>query len=302
MDVIAQWPATFTTGPRPEGEKVAADASFERLPHRAEMACIDWQTERDKVADFAPDAPRTPVTKLNIWRNPDAHPLALLMLVLDKYQQDGLEWEVETLRGTLEKDGVQLSQSGWTKILAARLLLLSPSPWRQWNVFALTARGLAGFAPNFHYLEEPELGHLMLAVDCMHVADRSRETSDEVDKFVAAVLKQDGQPWAPPPLEFAQDELEESQLQCLNCSALCRDDNDSRCVVCQSHALQKVAYPFAQLRDQVKTQFEKRKRTGSLAGLREDDAGDLCTARLLADWSFARERRFALATQMRLVR
>lgn len=301
MDLIVQWPATITTGPVPEGEKVAEEVVLGHLPRRAEMACIDWQIERDKVADFVPESARVVVTATNIWRHPDAHPLVLLMLVLNRYGQDALDWEVETLRQTIEKDGIQLSQSAWTKILAARLLLLSPSPWRQWNVFHLTARGLAGIAPNFHYLEEPDLGHLFLLADCMKITDPSRETSDEVDKYAAAALRQDGQPWAPPPLTFAQRELESPELECRNCGAIHRDDGDTRCVSCQSHALLPVPYPFAALRDQVSAGFEKRRRSGSLNGLREDDPGDRCIARLLAAWDFAKERRAALAAQRGLL-
>lgn len=298
MDVFAQWPAELRTGSAPEGVKIASDDSLEGLVRRASMAAVEWESE--KTAELVKEGNRVPVSKSNIWRHPDAHPLVLLSLTLDKYGQDSLEWEPETLRMTLEKDGLQLSQSVWTKILAARTLLLTPSPWRQWHVLAVVARGLAGLVPNFHYLEEPELGQLGAAIDMMKIADPTRETTDEIDKFVAAVFKSDGQPWAMPPLDFAQYELEEPELECKSCGSIHRNDGDVKCVTCGSQLLLPLPYPFAALRDQVKAVFAKKSRTLSDSGLDPEDPADLCVGRLLDAWAYIRERRSALSQQLRL--
>jgi hypothetical protein len=103
-------------------------------------------------------------------------------------------------------------------------------------------------------------------------------------------------------LAFAQRELEESTLECVTCGALHRDDNDTRCVTCGSAQLVKVPYVFAALRDQVKATYMSRQRSGSTAGLRDDDPGDMCAARLLEAWDYAKARRAGLAQQLRLFR
>lgn len=311
MDVLAQWPARLTRGEAPEAAKTAAedDVSLHGVVRKLASAAARWEADQpdlEKVAaDLPPDATvRSPVSRTNIWRHPDAHALVLLVLVLDRYGQDGMEWEPETLRLTLTRDGIQLSQSAWTKIMAARVTLHSPSPWRQWNAFHVTCRGLAGVAPNFHYLELPELGHLMAGVDAMRVLDPSRETADEVDKFVAATLKNDGIPYAPPPLDFAQNELEEPEIECKNCGAVHRDDNDTKCVTCGSTLLLKRPFVFAALRDEIRALVEKRRRLPAAraqAGLPETPAGRVAS-RLLDATDFAQRARAALTTQLRMLR
>lgn len=311
MDVLAQWPARLTRGDAPEAAKTAAedDVSLLGVVRKLAAAAVRWEVDQPDFEKVAAELPkdattRAPVSKTNIWRHPDAHALVLLTLVLDRYGQDGMEWEPETLRLTLARDGLQLSQSAWTKIMAARVVLHSPSPWRQWNAFHVTCRGLAGVAPNFHYLEIPELGHLMAGADAMHVLDPRRETSDEVDKFVAAALKHDGIPYAPAPIDFAQHELEEPELDCKNCGAVHRDDCDTKCVTCGSTLLMKRPYVFAALRDATRDLVEKRRKMPldrALSGLPETSAGQVAS-RLLVATDFARRSRAAMTSQLRMLR
>ncbi len=311
MDILAQWPARLTRGEAPESAKTAAedDTSLQGVVRKLASAAARWEADQpdlEKVgSELPPDATtRAPVSRTNIWRHPDAHALVLLVLVLDRYGQDGMEWEPETLRLTLARDGIQLSQSSWTKIMAARVLLHSPSPWRQWNAFHVTCRGLAGLAPNFHYLELPEFGHLMAGVDAMRVLDPSRETADEVDKFVAAALKNDGIPYAPPPLDFAQNELEDPEIECKGCGAVHRDDNDTKCVTCGSALLLRRPFVFGALRDEIRALVEKRRKLPletALRGLPETPAGNVA-GRLLVATDYARRARAALTSQLKVLR
>lgn len=311
MDVLVEWPARLSRSEGPEPTKVAedTDTSLPAVVRRVAMSAAHWESEQpdlEKVAaEILDDTElRAPPSKTNIWRHPDAHPLVLLTLVLDRYGEEGMMWEPETLRLTLVRDGIQLSQSAWTKIMAARVVLLSPSPWRQWNAFHVVCRGLAGLAPNFHYLEMPEPGHLMLGVDCMKTLDPRRITADEVDKFVAATLRADGEAYAPAPLDFAQDELEEPEIECKNCGAIHRDDSDTRCVTCSSHLLVKRPFAFAALRDETRALVEARRKLSlerALSGLPATSAGS-SARRLLVALDYARRARGALASQLRMLR
>jgi hypothetical protein len=195
-----------------------------------------------------------------IWRHPEASPAVLLLMILDRYGQEALEWELETLKLTLERDGLKPSGTAWTKIMAGVTLLLSPSPWRQWEVFHWVTRGLAGLQPNMVFLEVPEPGHLLAGYELMQVFDPKRETSYEVDKFIAAAFRNEGIPYIPEPLSFAQRELEEAKIECLNCGAVHRDDDDVRCVTCESEDLVKIPYEHAELRDATKEWFERLRK------------------------------------------
>lgn len=295
-DVLAQWPAALVVPAAHEPAKLAAADTLEALVPRLVAA-------GEKTAAYAGEG-RGDVTKGNIWRHHDAHPLVLLAMVLDRYGDDSLWWEPETVRGSLERDNIALSQSAWTKILAARPLLTSPSPWRQWNAFAVTCRGLAGIAPNFVYFEEPDVGHLMAGVEMMHIVDPSRQLGDEVDAFVAAVLKDDSQPFAPPPLTEAQTLLEGRQIECKNCGAIHFDNNDVTCVTCGGKALAKIPYPFLSLKNAVESLWTQRHTFSfdrATKGLPDDAAGN-CARRLFAYNEYARRIAGSLLPQLKMVR
>lgn len=237
------------------------------------------------------------------WTRPDTHAVVLLLLVLDRYGPECLAWEPDVLRLTMIRDKLQVSNISWTKILAARVALHSPSPWRQWEVYHWVSRGLSGIQPNIVYLEEPELGHLMLGSDVMHLLDPTRSVGYEVDKFAAAALKNDGQVWAPPPLAFAQRELENRQLECLNCHALHHDDHDVSCITCGATKLQPVPYVFQDLATSCKKLFDARANKtleASVEDLPTDAAGNL-VYHLLVHWDYTKQQRAALAQQLHAV-
>jgi hypothetical protein len=143
--------------------------------------------------------------------------------------------------------------------MAAICVLMSPSPWRQWDVFHYVCRGLSGETPSFQYVEEPEIGHLMAGYELMHQLDPAREPAVEIDKFVSAAFRNSGILYLPPPLDFAQKELEEAKLSCLDCGAIHRDDNDVRCVSCSSTKLKPIPYAYADRRDQLKGFYDRAK-------------------------------------------
>lgn len=296
-----QWPAPGGSQvPRPLEEKVAKakpaltyDTSLSFLVKQA-AEFVATHTELEKVA-------AAPVT--NLWRDPEAHPLVLALVLLDTYGDEVLGWDGEVLRVTLIRDSRQPTGSVWTKIQAVRTLLNSPSPWRQWEVLHWLALGLAGEAPNFIYMEQPDLGHIGACIDMMRIVDPSREFGEEVDKFVATVLKQDGFPWAPPPLTFCQDELEDRKLRCTTCGALHRNDNDVRCISCGAETLELMPYEFATLRDEVAAHFNAMVDLplSAAESLPDTSAGNVAYA-LLEKWDYVEEIRLRLARQLKALK
>lgn len=242
-------------------------------------------------------------TAANIWRHHNAHPLVLLLMALDSYGDELLEWDPDVLKVSLQRDGKALSNVAWTRLLAARALLSSPAPWRQWNVFHWVTRALSGEAPNFVYMERPELGQIVAGYDIMRIVDPHRETSHDVDKFVAAALIDVGSPFAPAPLGFADHELSAVQLQCLQCHSTGRDDNDTRCVTCGSTELQRTESPWQAQRqecDVLWRDLHQLPLTESLNRLPDTAAGSVLHA-LLVDWDYARDQRVRLVQQLKML-
>jgi DNA-directed RNA polymerase subunit RPC12/RpoP len=257
----------------------------------------------EKTSALRKDLHTSAPTLKDIWRHADAHPIALLLLLLERYGTEFTEWEVETLKLTMERDGLAVSNRVWNKICAGRVVLESPSPWRQWEVFHWVCRGLAGETPNFVFLEEPELGHLVVGYQIMKALDKKRPTGIEVDKYIAAAFKHEGIPVVPSPLDFAQRELEERKLRCKNCGAIHRDDNDVRCISCSSRELIKEPYEFEELKTQCLELFEKRRALPlekAVEGLPDSGVGS-AVYRLLVEWDYADTVQSQLLQQLRMI-
>lgn len=259
----------------------------------------------EKTAALRPDDddPLPVVTPNNIWRHPNAHPLVLTLILLDQYGPDYLNWEPEALRTTLLKDNRKCSESVWTKILASRVLLLSPAPWRQWEQFHWVSQGLAGKPPNFVYLEKPQIGFLMAAVDAMTVVDHSRPFAEDPAKYVATTLRDAGVPYAPPPLTFAQEELNDRHIECLDCGTLERDDNDVKCVACGSRNLKHIPGAYETEAAAIKSAFMARRKKPlqtAVEGLGHDIIGE-ATYKLLVHNQYNNEIRAQLIAQLKML-
>jgi hypothetical protein len=277
--------------------------SIESLVSRA-VSCVD---EEEKTAALKSDASidlagQVPSMK-DIWRHPNAHPIVLMLLLLDKYGQEYLEWHPDVLKMTLERDGIALSNKVWNKILAGRVVLMSPSPWRQWEVFHWVSRALSGESPNFVFYEEAEIGHLVVGMEIMKLVDPKRQTSYEVDKFVAAVFKHEGIPFIPAPLDFAQRELEEPKIECTHCLAVHRDDNDVRCVTCGEAKLRKIPFEFEELKAECKQLWDARKKlplADAVENLPDTGAGS-AVYRLLVEWDLVKTVKSQMIQQLRMI-
>jgi len=292
-------------------EVIYSDHSLEGLLQGVVAEIPSWEAEMSvgiekyAAARFGNVNEGLPVvTRKNIWRHPNAHPLALALLLGDKYSMDFLEWEPEALRHTLLKDGFPLSESSWVKILAIRTLLLSPTPWRQWEQFHWISCGLAGRAPNFVYLEQPEIGFLMAAVDSMKLVDRSRPFAEDIDKFTAVALRAQGIMYAPLPLTFAQEELNDRRIVCRKCGTREKDDHDIKCISCGSKDLERHMGPHEALSAGTKALFDARKRLPleqAVSNLPTTAEGN-AAYKLLVHNEYRNEVRSQLLSQLRMLR
>lgn len=311
-DLWMRWPGERASAETPSSEPETSKVAEEELPldlvsvvHRIVQSVQDEGGSRKTASLRADGTESAPITKANMWRHPNAHPLALALVLLDRYGESFFEWDPLPLKLTLERDGISLSNSVWTKIQSVRPLFTSPSPWRQWQIFHWVCLGLAGHSPNFVYLEIPEPGHLGAGFDMMRSVDPKRETSDEVDKFIAASFRNDGIPYIPDPLSFAQRELEVPRITCKRCGAIHRDDNDVRCVTCGSKkSLEPVPYEYAASRDAVKALYEEHRSAPlekAVESLPDTPVG-LAAHRLLVQWDYVSRVRAQLVDQLRMLR
>lgn len=295
----------FTTYPHPlfRGTSVLTKeaSSLKRLVQPSLEAMVKSAAQVD-VPDHLLEVP-TEVTRGTMWTHEDSSPLALILFLIDTYGTALLEWEAETLYLTVERDFEKPSDAVWTKLLAARAIVHSPSPWNQWEVFHWSSVGLVGEPPNFHFIEKPSLGRILNCVDVMNTLDPDRETQEEVDKYIAATLKSEGIVYAPDIIHFVRDDLEERKLRCGNCESITEDDGDVRCISCGSDELVPIPYEHAAFRDHIHELFEQRRMLPlreAVVGLEGTPAKE-STYRLLIHWDELMEERRESILQLRML-
>ena len=155
--------------------------------------------------------PPATVTGENIWRHPDAHPIALDLFMLRRYGPEWLGWVTETLRVRIPEDfkTQTVSELNISKLQACKALHLVDSFWQRWEVFIACLMPFNSEFPNFRQMPVPTLAQCLVACDS---ANRIRDDvpwSEEMKAYFNAVYRHDGIFLPLPPLEDVELEAPE---------------------------------------------------------------------------------------------
>ena len=142
------------------------------------------------------------VTRANLFKHPNAHPLVLDLCLLKAYGPDFMLWEPETLQLRIEKEQSGISAINMQKIQACKTLHLAESFWTRWEVFGWVCEALNGSFADFDTIQTPTVAEMLRAVD---IANRIRDDvkwSDDVKETVIQLHRFDGLLFPIPPLDF----------------------------------------------------------------------------------------------------
>jgi hypothetical protein len=177
----------------------------------------EGSTDHPSSTTAVPPPPET-VTSQNLWRHPDAHPIALDLLLLRKYGHAWLEWEPETLQVLIPEDfhTPSLSDLNLAKLQACKALHLVDTFWRQWEIFLPCCMAFNGEFPDFVVMQVPTVAQCLVACD---VAARIRDDvawTDEMKEYIKTVYQHDGIFLPIPPADFitleAPEEIDQKEL------------------------------------------------------------------------------------------
>ena len=163
----------------------------------------------------------------------DAHPVALTLVLMEKFGTEWLEWEPDTLRREILTTfrATSVSEQNWQKIQAVRVLTSTMGFWNEWHIFEKIIQALNNNVPRFDITQRCTLSQLMAGVDIANTI--RRETyNDETQRYVAACALDEGAVYLPAPLDFAQRVLSEPTYHCKVCGNVDTDDLDGRCDFC----------------------------------------------------------------------
>jgi hypothetical protein len=212
--------------PTPDKERAFLEAlesiggKTERLPKldvEALPLIEEGSTDHPAPATDVP-APPENVTAKNLWRHPDAHPIALDLLLLKRYGHTWLEWEPETLQVLIPEDfhTPSISDLNLAKLQACKTLHLVDTFWQQWEIFIACLMPFNNEFPDFSVMQVPTVAQVLVACD---VAGRIRDDvawSNEMKEYIKVVYAHDGIFLQLPPADFvalsAPEEINQGEL------------------------------------------------------------------------------------------
>jgi hypothetical protein len=193
-------------------------------------ALVKWGLDISKLPP-AVAASDEPIVRFFSYH--DAHPVALLMVLIEKFGVDWFEWDHDVLKDEIleEFNATSVSPHNWEKIQACRTLVLTVGHWKEWNIFEKIIQALNNNMPRFDIAQRCTVAQLMAGIDIVKQV-RVEEHEDEVARYIAACAIDEGVFYLPPPLDFAQEVLSQPMYRCKVCGNVDTDDLDGRCDFC----------------------------------------------------------------------
>lgn len=164
------------------------------------------ETDPTAITKSTQSAPPNKVTIKNAFRHPETHPLVLDLLLINKYGEEWLGWEPETIEFRVPQDFSvdRISDLNLSKINAMKTLHLVDTFWQRWEVFCWCAMPLNAVFPDFVYMQVPTVLQAMIAVDTANRVRSDMDWSTEVKEYLAVVHRHDGILVPQPPLAFVE--------------------------------------------------------------------------------------------------
>jgi hypothetical protein len=196
---------------------------------------IKWGLDRTK-APIPVLASLEPIIRLFSFH--DAHPIALTLVLMEKFKTEWLDWEPDTLKREILETfkATSVSEQNWQKIQAVRTLMSTVGFWKEWHIFEKIIQAFNNNVPRFDISQRCTLSQLMAGVDIANTV-RKEVFDDEPQKYISACALDEGVVYLPPPLDFAQQKLSEPTYHCKVCGNVDADDLDGRCDFCTARFL-----------------------------------------------------------------
>lgn len=189
--------AAFLQALRSVGLTKAGDPPYEET---TKVETTNLATEHGTT--FIPDPPS--LTPASLWRHPDAHPIVLDFLLLQKYGPDWMGWESETLEVRIPQDfnTPTLSDLNLSKVQALKTMHLVDSYWQRWEVFTWCTMPFNRVFPDFSVMQVPTLAQCLVSVDIANRIRNDVEFSLELKTYLTTVYQHDGILLPLPPIDF----------------------------------------------------------------------------------------------------
>jgi hypothetical protein len=129
-------------------------------------------------------------------KKPEAHPIAIAILLKTKYNDGWVEWLPETLWEAIRRDIGAVSEINQNKIQALAVSLVTNAPWQDWPIFENCGRAFNNTIPVFGQVQPLSPAETAFTVHVLKTLN-AYPFSEEVLGYISAVCLYNGIVYAP---------------------------------------------------------------------------------------------------------
>ncbi len=133
-------------------------------------------------------------SSINLFQHPDAHPIALDLVLLRRYGPEWMTWEPETLelRVPMDFHTTSLSSLNLEKLMAVKTLHVRDEFWKQWEIFSACVGPLNDTFAEFEVMQVPTYAEVLVAADIARQIQDNIPWSEEIETYIRVVMEHDG--------------------------------------------------------------------------------------------------------------
>lgn len=132
-------------------------------------------------------------------------PVSFYIACRKSFGKDFILWEPFTRKTSLKRDfNITLSQDDQNMLEAMVTLHINDMAWEEFYLFEKVVWSLNNHTPRMDIAEIPPSPYIAYAVFIMNAIKEKRSFSEEVKKYIAAVLANEGICYSPEPLNMVQ--------------------------------------------------------------------------------------------------
>lgn len=185
LDQLEEQAAESPPPEEPEEEQPQEAPAEEEPPTPEEVVPLE-------EADTDPEL----IVPKDFFKRPETHPMSLLVVLKNKYNDEWVRWLPETLWEAIRKDFGPISEVNQNKIQAISVALSTDAPWQDWTTFENCGKSFNNTIPVFGQIQplSPiEAAFTVSLLKKLNVFD----FSDEVAGYIAAICLYNGIIFAP---------------------------------------------------------------------------------------------------------
>lgn len=131
-------------------------------------------------------------------------PIILYFKLNNRWGEEWLDWEPETIIGTAEQEGEEISTLNMSKLFAIRAILKTDKFFSDHRTFEKVCLSFAGRHVDWGITQKPRVHEMCAAIALVDKFLKTSEFNDEVAAYAAAIAVDSGFIFLPPQLRFAQ--------------------------------------------------------------------------------------------------